>query len=604
MTFFEPELPNVSFENKGRKFIDGWQDLLVTIQETPPIIPILPPAAFMCAIANAGDGVIWQDEMFKHWVEGTSIDSKMLDLALFAPKPLASHCLDKSGAAIILIYCRLVATENWPIRIPIEFRTRPNSSKVAIIAISFCHLSDSFIDAAKAFDMTSLEAKTTAALVRFGNLRLAADSLGITYNTARSTIKDALKKTNCRKQAQLIAKISQITSPANITHVSATNMLVDVFSLSPREAKLALLLTEGRTRSEAAKLIGISDAVAKDAFENIFATLNVSSANEIGRILFEALAASLLTECPSAELPNLCSKQEPLRFISRGNGEFIAISDYGTKNGKPIIFIHGSGTTRQIPRSLVRALQAQKYRPIAIDRPGFGLTDLCGFDCDAFEAGAHDMAIVCDKLGFDEIDIFARGGAQVALRFAHFYPKLLGKIAVINPSNQCGDSAKMPGILGQIMRKLFLNPDRIETLAKWLGAHCSPGTLKYLLKASMRASPPDLKVFEDPDELEDYLRSSMMFITGRVEGFVNEHRLYGKPLNPAPLKDAQNWIVFNGSFDPLQNPASTKPFWSPLLPNAKFVTYEDGGHFIHLSHTSEILQEFAKITPQMGVHQA
>lgn len=601
MNLIEPELPNIAFDEKGRKFLENLQTPLAEPNDAPKTIPILPPAAFMCAIASGKDGIVWQDETFDRWVDAATIDTKMLGAAQFSKKPLISQCFDKNGAVIILIYVRLAAVENWPIRIPFEHRTRPSATKIAIVAVSYCHLSDGLIEAAKAFDMTSLEAKTTAALVRFGKLRTAADSLGITYNTARSTIKDALKKANCRKQAQLIAKISQITSLTNITHDSAINLLVDVFSLNKREAKLAILLTEGRTRSEAARLIGISDAVAKDAYENIFDRLNVSSANEIGRILFEALAASLLAECNASELPTLNPKHEPLRFISRGNGEFVAISDYGPKSGRPIVFIHGSGTNRQIPRSLTRALQAMKYRPIAIDRPGFGLTDLYGFDCDAFETGARDMAIVCEKMGFDEIDIFARGGAQIALRFAHFYPKLLGKVAVINPSNQCGDSAQMPGVLGQIMRNLFQNPDRIEAIAKWLGAHCSPETLKYLMIRSLRASPPDLRVFENPEELEDYLRCSMMFITGRVDGFVNEHRLYGKPLNPDPLKNAENWIVFNGSFDPLQNSKSTRPYWQPLLPNAKFVTFEDGGHFIHLSHTEQILQEFAKITPQMGV---
>jgi len=580
---------------KEQEFAQNWLRISSDNPVVAPVIPILPSSAFMCALTDLKGDIWWQDERFARFIDAHSIELRAISEAMNCAKPLVRYGLDCHGSSVILIYARLKAVVNWPISIPTSLKGDAQSTKIAVIAFSLSHLDDGLIEVAKAFGMTNHEAKITAALARFGNLRQAADFAGITYNTARSSIKAALEKADCVKQAQLIAKISQIASLTRFTHVAAEKILMDVFSLNLREAKLAMLVTQGRTRNEAASLIGISEAAAKDAFERIFYVLNVKNANEIGRILTEALAASVLVDSNDIESPSPHAKSEPLRLLSRGNGEHIAISDYGPKNGAPIIFIHGSGTTRQAPRSLVAALQKAKYRPIAIDRPGFGLTDKFSIDGDAFSNAAHDMAHVCKHLGIDKVDLFARGGAQIALRFSHLYPKMVGKVAVINPSNQCGDSAKMPGLLGMIMRKLFLNPNNIEAMAKWLGAHCSPSSLEYLLKLSMRSSPPDLAVFEDERELEDYLYCSMMFVTGRVDGFANEHKLYAKPLNPEPLSDAGNWIVFNGSFDPLQNPKSTQPYWSPLLPNAKFVTYDNGGHFIHLSHTEEILAEFDKI---------
>src|SRR6185312_9257258 len=107
---------------------------------------------------------------------------------------------------------------------------------------------------------------------------------------------------------------------------------------------------------------------------------------------------------------------EPLRMMPRADGTRIAWSDYGPASGKPVLVVHSSMTSRPVSRALVTALQAAGVRPIAIDRPGFGMSDpFPGMEPgrhDPFAVAARDVASLCRKLKIASLDVVARGGAQ------------------------------------------------------------------------------------------------------------------------------------------------------------------------------------------------
>lgn len=79
----------------------------------------------------------------------------------------------------------------------------------------------------------------------------------------------------------------------------------------------------------------------------------------------------------------------------RADGSRVAWSEYGSVTGRPVLVVHSSMTTRFVSRRLLRALQTRGCRPIAIDLPGFGLSEPVA----GLGAGVHNpfaAAVVMD----------------------------------------------------------------------------------------------------------------------------------------------------------------------------------------------------------------
>ncbi|UPT63881.1 MAG: alpha/beta hydrolase [Hyphomonadaceae bacterium JAD_PAG50586_4] len=245
----------------------------------------------------------------------------------------------------------------------------------------------------------------------------------MSYASARDAIAACLRKAGAARQSELVSLLTQQAGYLPTDRDGAARALRDIFGLSPREAELALLLSEGHTRSEAAAAAALSDSVAKDAFERVFIALGVSSAPQVSRVAAEAFAASLLPQTPTNIVWSDAVHGEPLRLIARTDGGRIAVSDFGPSGGNPVLIVHSSATTRHPARSLVRALQAAGHRPLAIDRPGFGLSDMRDDDPDPFKTAAHDMKRLCDVFGIARLDIIARGARTPRSRSRIFIQK-------------------------------------------------------------------------------------------------------------------------------------------------------------------------------------
>ena len=92
-------------------------------------------------------------------------------------------------------------------------------------------------------------------------------------------------------------------------------------------------------------------------------------------------------------------------------GRIIGYSDFGPAGGRPVLILHSTITSRPPPTRLVAALRRAGFRPIAIDRPGFGDSAMASAD-DPYTPASHDAAAVCAALGFERIDVIARGSAR------------------------------------------------------------------------------------------------------------------------------------------------------------------------------------------------
>jgi pimeloyl-ACP methyl ester carboxylesterase len=364
--------------------------------------------------------------------------------------------------------------------------------------------------------------------------------------------------------------------------------LIDAFGLSERQARIALGVARGLSRREAGSAAGASESVTKDELERIFEATGVTSAQMLSRLVTETMALGMLAQVSNGELAPVRDTVEPLRLIPRLSGGMIAVSDYGPRSARPVCVLHSSATTRHASRSFVRALQQAGYRPLAIDRPGFGLSDPAKpADADPFDTAGADMVAVCDALEIDTLDIVARGGVYAAMAFARQAPDRVGAVAVLNPDTPAAPGSR-PGIIGAMTDTILLHPDRLTLLARIIAGEATSARVARLLRQALVHSAPDLVAFEDLDAVADYQRAVRHFAAGRVDGLIAEQRaLVAQPERLA--LPGQAWRILFGAHDPLHQLERAEAHWRTMLPDAQSSRVAEGGRFLYLTHPDLVI---------------
>ena len=100
------------------------------------------------------------------------------------------------------------------------------------------------------------------------------------------------------------------------------------------------------------------------------------------------------------------------------NGRKLGIAEFGTPDGQPIIWFHGTpGARRQIPEEARQLADARGLRIVGIDRPGVGLSDTHLYE-NVFDF-VPDLEMVVDQLGIERFAaVGLSGGGPYALAAA------------------------------------------------------------------------------------------------------------------------------------------------------------------------------------------
>jgi DNA-binding CsgD family transcriptional regulator len=375
-------------------------DAVITAGAPARLTPALPASALSAAIIDGDGSIVWRQERFAALIGSDSGDASMIPALLGADGVASSYGRARDGKAVCVVVARPEAAARWPIALPdSELRKAGAGARVAV-AVALGNQTEAVAAAARAFGFSALETRVAVALVQTGALPEAARICGIAYETAREAMGGARRKAGVSRQPALVARLTAVAGQIGEDSKEADRVLVDAFGLTLREAALALALMRTGSRQEAARAAGVSTALAKKQYARIFEALGAKSGSDVSRTVLEAIAAALLMGAANEELPPPAHVREPLRLMPRADGGMIAISDYGPARGRPLLITHSGSATRLVPRSFVARLHANGWRPLAIDRPGFGLTSLRADESDPWLAAAKDMAETLDALGW------------------------------------------------------------------------------------------------------------------------------------------------------------------------------------------------------------
>ena len=329
---------------------------------------------------------------------------------------------------------------------------------------------------AAAYGFSMRQQRLIAALIDSGSLRLAAAEHRLPYASARNTLAEVKAKTGIATVPQLIGHF------LDLLHAGGSSRRHDLFDLSERQYAIAASLSVAKSRADIARQLGVSDAVIDGEIKTIYLILGVRSAGEVARVF----AAAMRDE------PDIGSEHElPERTVTLGERR-VALSDFGPSNGRPVFILHSTITARTPPSRLVAALHAAGYRPLALDRPGFGGTDMAR-DGDPFAAAAIDLAGVCATLGLDRVALVARGSGQAAVRTTALFPHLIDHAVLVNPTPAVAFTTVDRGPLGAVKRHFARRPFAIEAMIRALGGFATPRRMESGMLRAFASSAPDLR---------------------------------------------------------------------------------------------------------------
>jgi pimeloyl-ACP methyl ester carboxylesterase/DNA-binding NarL/FixJ family response regulator len=493
----------------------------------------------------------------------------------------------------VFAYARADLALGWRIPPDVKQAAAQAPRQVVVVSSQPSRLAQPLETACRAFGLSGLQTRVVMETIRRGTVRSAAKVLGISYHTAREASAEAMARVRAPRLAALVNKLGTLAIGV-LPSEDAAEVLSEFWGLSARQAAVAALIAEGLSRSEAARALGISEALVRKEQEQVYELLQVRSTTALARKLVETRALRWFTEPSGGDIGFIESAAEPLQFVHRSDGSAIAVSDYGPASASPVLVVHSSMTSRIVARGLLRALHAAGRRPIAIDRPGFGMTDeVAGARAgrhDPYATAADDAIRVLDHLKIRSIDVVTRGGAKFVLALHGFAPERIGRVVLVNPSPHGGADSRDTGAFGAMKRGFRRSPAAVRLFAASIAGRITYDGFVDLLRRWMKGSPPDELAIQDSELVRDFFRAQRPLATGRVEGFVNEQTEFATGGKPDRVVGTKNWRVLIAVHDSLHDPDDVMAYWRDVLPDAEFRLIDDAGRLLSFSHPHYVVE--------------
>jgi pimeloyl-ACP methyl ester carboxylesterase/DNA-binding CsgD family transcriptional regulator len=570
-------------------------------EDGPGQAPILNVDAIAAALVGRDGRLILASEAFASSGAVAGIDVELAGRAARGAGPqTASLALDASdgGETAIFAYARASDTADWALPPAIRQAVARAPDSVVVVTTQLSATAAPLVEACGAYGLSGLQTRVALATLATGQARTAAEQLGISYETAREALAEAMARLGVNRLPAMVSRLSAQAFGILPPEEFAAGLVAD-WGLTPRQTSIAALVAEGFSRSEAARALGVSAAVVKKELDQVYLLLQVGSAAALARKLVEARVLRALTVATAGALGFLDLQSEPLQFVQRparggrGGGR-IAVSDYGPRQGRPVLVAHSGMTSRPVARGLLRALQAAGYRPISIDRPGYGLTDpseRAWIDAKGpFAPAAPDVALVMDRLKIGRFDIVARGAAQYVLAIHEAAPERLGRVVLVNPDPHTAESGIRPGPIGVMKQYLMRNPAMIRMVINVMARQATYDGVLGFVRRAIRGSPPDEAALDDPEIAMDYFRGARTFGTGRHSGALDEQLAIFGGSKPAPRPGLANWTVLVGEYDTMHDPALVRRYWGEVLPDSAVCSVPGTGRLLALSHPQVVVE--------------
>ena len=541
------------------------------------------PASVFASAACTPDGrIVAADAGFSAWAIAERSLADVVRRAGSDSPRLSAIADDVSGRPVALAVASPLRARAWPLGEAVRAALDGGGAAYAVLGVRAIE-GGVWSQVFGAWGFSAAEGRIAAALIRTGDLRRAADDIGIAYETAREGVATGMAKTGARRQPEFVRHLTLLAFGDLPSDEAAWRTFADAYGLSPRQARLAQLVAMGATRAAAAAALNTSDQSAKADLKVIYERCDIDGGAALGRIVAELDALTRLASAADVMISVPGAAPEPLRFVRRRRAAgHIAVSDHGPADGAPVVVLHTPLSGRHLPRVLVEALQARGLRPICVERPGFGLTSPARGEVVA-DANA-DLIDVLDALDVERVVLLARS-IPMALRFAAAHPGRFSRGVLLSSGVPPGRRTRH-GLIGASVSLALDHPRLIQGFATMLARVSSEAATVRLVERVIGECPADVAAFADPRNRRDFIRGTRQ--TTEAHGFVREFALHA---DGGPVPDAArrlDWTVLTGGLDAMAVGVDGMNGWREALPQARIVVIPQGGRFLFMSHADEV----------------
>lgn len=548
--------------------------------------------ALACAVMTARGDLCFADPAYRALFRDSSDLRPLLKRAL-REGPVVSLVEGAAGAAFTAWVGDAGAAARWSLEREAAVALGGGPERLVVIVAAPSRSSELARRAARALDLTALEARLAEALLFAPNLDVAAADAGVGRETARDALRRINAKAGVRRTPELIARLIGVmcaaqTAPGLGDADGDEAIAETAFGLTPAEARVAAQVARGATAPEAAQALGVSAQTVKTHMKAALAKTGAKGVKDLARLLGEA--RELVTLAGAAEA--VFGEEEGggrLRILASLDGaRRIAVIDYGPYDAQPVFVFHGAAAGRRLPDAFRQGLIAAGLRPIVIQRPGFGLSDPA--TADYAPTGAADMAAVVERLRLRRAHMLARDtGIPVALEFARRHPDLLGRAVLLNPHPPMSLGDALDTFVGSVQKHLLRNPDLVVAFAEFLRRQATTQLLERILHRAFSDIPPDAERLNDPATLNFLIRDIQAMCARSVWGFAAEHAIYANGWEPPrDLPASMPWTAAFSS----ELAGHVDPAWLPI-PGLRIETIRGAGILPQFTHPDALVALFA-----------
>ncbi len=271
------------------------------------------------------------------------------------------------------------------------------------------------------------------------------------------------------------------------------------------------------------------------------------------------------------------------------DGRRLAYAEFGRTDGVPVLYFHGSPSSRFEPLLIgEETLDRLGLRIIAPDRPGMGGSDFQ--PGRGFSDWPADVVALTDALGLGQFSVLGNsgGGPYVAVCAARMPDRLRAAVIVSGGWRMDWPEARegLPFMNRLVMTLARRAPCLLRLLLSAMGGIAQGDREKELRQLKQRVPPADYAAFAQPGRLEALGESMRACMLQGTKGAAWDMRLYVRAFDFEPTEVHFPILMFHGEQD-ANAPVALARRVASELPNARLVTFENESHLSTLCHHFE-----------------
>jgi len=284
--------------------------------------------------------------------------------------------------------------------------------------------------------------------------------------------------------------------------------------------------------------------------------------------------------------------------LALSDGRRLGYAQYGRPDGEPVMYFHGHPGSRLEASLAHEAAAATGFRVIALDRPGYGLSDFQ--PGRAITGWPADVAQAADALGIESFSVAgASGGGPYALACARQLPGRVVRAAVISgvgPFQVPGSTAGMRWQNRAGFQLCARWPALARTLMRSMHRNISRRPERTIEALARAMSPADAEVVRRPEVRTLLIADITEAFRNGSDGAAHDMVLLGRPWGFSLREINQEVYLWQGEDDTLVPPAMGL-YQAEQLPRCHATMIPGAGHLLIVDRMPDLMSAFRQATP-------